>query len=261
MPLILFFRSKKWWIKYATNWNNSKSPMNYRIQKWLLINVFKQTKITINGFWNNVPTHILSFENPCLTELQVIQGSEVINCKNYASPLNLIFVGRIDVAKGIDILINFIHGVNKKDIGFFHVVGEGELEGDFENVLNEVGIPNKFYGNLSQKDLFEILKISNCILLPSKSEGFPKVLAEAMNYGCIPISSNVGSVAHYIEGGVSGFIMDEISVIGLNDAWNSFIKLSHDEKRAIAKQGFEVSQKFTFEKYLQNLKMKILDVS
>jgi glycosyltransferase involved in cell wall biosynthesis len=259
MPLILFFRSKKWWIKYATNWNNSKSPMNYRIQKWLLINVFKQAKVTINGFWNNLPTHILSFENPCLTELQVIQGSEVINCKNYASPLNLIFVGRIDFAKGIDILINFIRGVNKKDIGFFHVIGEGELGGAFKNVLNEVGIPNKIYGNVDQKQLFEILKISHCILLPSKSEGFPKVLAEAMNFGCIPIASNVGSVSHYINNGKSGIIMNDISERGLNEAWHQFLNLKSEAKLGMAQNGFEVSRKFTFEKYLTNLNKKIFN--
>jgi glycosyltransferase involved in cell wall biosynthesis len=259
MPLILFFRSKKWWIKYATNWNNSKSPLNYRIQKWLLINVFKQTKVTINGFWKNLPKHILSFENPCLTELQVSQGRKIIDSKYFISPFELIFVGRIDKAKGVDILIDFIRSIDIKNIGFFHVVGEGELKTEFKNVLNEVGIPNKFYGSLSQLELFDILKISHCILLPSKSEGFPKVLAEAMNFGCIPLSSNVGSISHYLQNEKSGFILNELSVNGLNDSWYKFENLGHDKNRAIAQNGFEVSQKFTFEKYLSNLNIKIFN--
>ena len=139
------------------------------------------------------------------------------------------------------------------------MVGEGDLRGEFENALNELGILNKFYGNLIQVELFEILKNSDCILLPSKSEGFPKVLAEAMNFGCIPIASNVGSIAHYIQDGVSGFILNEISVLGLKAAWIRFMNLNHDEMQEITQNGYEVSRKFTFEKYLVNLKNKVFN--
>ena len=127
--------------------------------------------------------------------------------------------------------------------------------------MNSHGIPNKFYGNLTQVELFEILKKSDCIILPSKSEGFPKVLAEAMNFGCIPIASNVGSISHYIKDGASGMIMNEISLNGLNEAWNNFLSIQNNEKQTIASNGFEISQKFTFEKYVNNLNMKIFNVS
>jgi glycosyltransferase involved in cell wall biosynthesis len=145
------------------------------------------------------------------------------------------------------------------DIGFFHVVGEGGLKGEFENALNEMVIPNKFYGNLTQAELFELLKISVCIILPSKSEGFPKVLAEAINFGCIPIASNVGSISHYIQDGISGIILNEISTNALNKAWSNFMNLDHNEKQRIAKIGFYLAQKFTFEHYMNNLECKIFN--
>ena len=262
IPYFAFRNKSKYtfWIKYANNWGANRIPFGYKIQRWLLKNNVTKSKVTINGFWPNQAEHCISFENPCLTEMQIVEGKFVIESKKFDSPFNLIFVGRIDAAKGVDILINFISKVNRKDIGFFHVVGEGGLKGEFENVLNEVGIPNKFYGNLSQKELFEILKLSHCILLPSKSEGFPKVLAEAMNYGCIPIASNVGSIAHYIQDGVSGIILNDISLNGLNEAWNNFLSIQYKEKQTIASNGFEVSQKFTFEKYLDKVKMKVFNV-
>ena len=263
IPYFAFRNKSKYtfWIKYANNWGANRIPFGYKIQRWLLKNNVTKSKVTINGFWPNQAEHCISFENPCLTEMQIVEGKLNGESKKFDSPFNLIFVGRIDAAKGVDVLIDFICEENKKDIGFFHVVGEGELRGEFENVLNKVGIPNKFYGNLTQAELFELLKISDCILLPSKSEGFPKVLAEAMNYGCIPIASNVGSITHYIQNWVSGFILDEISESGLNDVWQNFINLNSEVKLTIPTNGFEVSQKFTFENYLHNLKMKIFNVS
>jgi glycosyltransferase involved in cell wall biosynthesis len=260
--LIPFFaicnRSKYFfWVKYANNWGASSIPFGYKIQRWLLQKNITKSKVTINGFWPNQPKHCISFENPCLTENQISEGNKIIQSKKFDVPYDLVFVGRIDAAKGVDILIDFVRGVDIKSIGCFHIVGEGDLKEEFKKVLNDVGVRNKFHGSLSQLELFEILKLSHCILLPSKSEGFPKVLAEAMNFGCIPLASNVGSVAHYIKDGVSGFILNDITVNCLKDAWSNFIKLGHDEMEAIAQNGFEVSQNFTFESYLYNLKSKI----
>ena len=81
--------------------------------------------------------------------MQITDGKAVIDSKKFDSPFNIIFVGRINAAKGVDILIDFIGKIKNSAIGFFHVVGEGGLKNDFENALNASGIPNKFYGNLT----------------------------------------------------------------------------------------------------------------
>jgi glycosyltransferase involved in cell wall biosynthesis len=247
------------WVKYANNWGSSQVPFGYRIQRWFLKRNILNSKVTINGFWPNQPEHCISFENPCLNEMQITEGKVVIDSKKFDSPCQIVFVGRIEEAKGVDILIDFIGKINNSEIGFFHVIGEGVLKSKFEKALKCGRISNIFYGNLTQVQLFEILKKSQCILLPSKSEGFPKVLAEAMNYGCIPIASNVGSISHYIYDGVSGIIMNEISAKGLTEAWQNFLNLNFEAKLAIAKNGFKVSQKFTFDKYLVNLEDKVFN--
>jgi glycosyltransferase involved in cell wall biosynthesis len=247
------------WVKYANNWGANEIPFGYKIQRWLLKKNVIKSKVTINGFWPNQPKHCVSFENPCLTDLQLNEGEQIIKSKKFDESYQLVFAGRINAAKGVDILIDFIGKIKNGNIGFFHVVGEGELRCEFENVLNEMEIPNRFYGTLTQAELFEILKLSDCILLPSKSEGFPKVLAEAMNFGCIPIASNVGSISHYIKDGTSGIIMNDNSAKGLNDAWQNFLKLNSDTKLTLTQNGYEISQKFTFENYVNNLELKIFN--
>jgi glycosyltransferase involved in cell wall biosynthesis len=263
IPFFAFRNQSKYifWVKYANNWGSDQVPLGYCLQRWFLKKNILNCKVTINGFWPNQPKQCISFENPCLTDLQLNEGEQIVKLKKFDKPYHLVFVGRIDASKGVDILIDFIRKIDKTEIDFFHIVGEGVLKNDFEKSLNSNGIPNKFYGNLTQVELFEILKHSHCIILPSKSEGFPKVLAEAMNYGCVPIGSNVGSISHYIKDGASGMIMNEISLNGLNEAWNNFLSIQNNEKQTIASNGFEISQKFTFEKYVNNLNMKIFNVS
>jgi glycosyltransferase involved in cell wall biosynthesis len=249
------------WVKYANNWGSKHVPFGYKIQRYLLKKNFLNCKVTINGFWPNQLKHCISFENPCLTYLNVLDGDRILKLKQFHTPYELIFVGRIDVAKGVDILIEFIRLVDIKNLGCFHIVGEGKLKEELENVFKEIGIPYKFHGSLSQLELFEFLKVSDCILLPSKSEGFPKVLAEGMNFGCIPIASNVGSINHYIKNEESGFVLENISVNALIDTWNHFVKMDDESKYVIAQNGYNISLKFTFDKYLNNLKNQVFNVS
>ncbi len=263
IPFFAFREQSKYifWVKYANNWNSDQIPLGNRFQRWFLKKDIINCKVTINGFWPNQPKQCISFENPCLSEAQLSEGSQIIQSKKFDEPYQVVFVGRIDAAKGVDILIDFIEKINNSEIGFFHVIGEGALKSKFEKALSARGIINKFYGNLTQVELFEILKNAHCILLPSKSEGFPKVLAEAMNFGCIPIASNVGSISHYIHDGESGIILGDISENSLNESWQNFLELNFESKLELALKGFNVSQMFTFNRYINNLKLKIFNVS
>ncbi len=248
------------WVKYANNWGSKHVPLGYKIQRHLLKKNFLNCKVTINGFWPNQPKHCISFENPCLTNLHIEQGLKIIQQKKYSIPYEVIFVGRLEKEKGVDILIEFMEHIDKDLIVMFHIVGRGNLEIDLEKAMLTNGVNYKMHGALNQNELFEILERCHAIFLPSRSEGFPKVLAEAMNFGCIPIASNVGSINHYIKDGVSGFVLEGISVNILKNAWNNFVNLENQRKVLFTYKGFGVSQKFTFEKYIDNLIKQIFYV-
>jgi glycosyltransferase involved in cell wall biosynthesis len=249
------------WVKYANNWGSKHVPLGYKIQRHLLKKNFLNCKVTINGFWPNQPEHCISFENPCLTNLDIAEGLKIIKQKKYSIPYEVIFVGRLEKEKGVDILIDFMEQIDKDLIVMFHIVGRGDLEIDLEKAMLTNGVNYKMHGALNQNELFEILKRCHAIFLPSRSEGFPKVLAEAMNFGCTSITSNVGSISQYIKNLESGIIMSNISIGGLIAAWKNFQNLNFESKLTLNQNGFEVSHNFTFERYLNNLKLKIFNVS
>lgn len=259
IPYFAFRRKSKYvfWVKYANNWGARSIPRGYKLQRWFLKLNFAKCRVTINGFWPNQPKHCISFENPCLTERNLEDGRNIISQKSYNKPYELIFVGRIDSQKGVDIIVEFIKSIDSSEIGFFHIVGEGEMKNEFEEALIERKIEFCFYGSLQQEELFEILKKSHCILLPSKSEGFPKVLAEAMNFGCILIASNVGSIGHYIQNGEIGIILNQNDSKGLVEAWIHFMDMELNQTKKMILKANEIAQLFSFEKYLENLKTEI----
>lgn len=261
--VLLFFKLRKrdflLWVKYANNWSAKNIPVTNKIQRTLLKKNFLNCKVTINGFWNKQPQHCYSFENPCLEKEDIEIGRLLIEEKKYNVRPVLIYVGGLHRAKGVDILVEFLKSVDSRLIEFFHVVGEGEMSVSLSEALKENGVNYKVYGGLAQSELHKLLQLSHFIVLPSRSEGFPKVLAEAMCFGCIPICSEVGSIGHYVMKNRTGFIMEDITTEGLNNSFKESLSKNDLELRTMAKLGNETSALFTFDHYLNNLNKTIFN--
>jgi len=128
--------------------------------------------------------------------------------------INLCFVGRLEAEKGIGLLIDACDTLTKEEklkIKTIHVVGNGRAMSEYKMAASKTGLNFDFHGFLSRTAVHDIYKKSNAIILPSASEGFPKVIAEAMNYGCLPIVSNISSLSHYIKNEHNGFLFYPIT--------------------------------------------------
>ena len=47
------------------------------------------------------------------------------------------------------------------------------------------------------------------MILPSKSEGWPKVVAEAMFWKCLPIATKISCVPYMLDNGKRGILLEE----------------------------------------------------
>lgn len=260
IPYLVAFTHKKGWFKYAGNWQQQQAPLAYGFQRWLLIN--QKRKVTINGVWENQPKHCLSFENPCLSEVEVLKGKEALDSKVFDSrALEFCFVGRLEDAKGIGLLIEAFSELsleNKKRIKTIHIVGDGSMAQPYKDFAEETGLPFVFYGFLPRDEVHTIYQIAHALLLPSVSEGFPKVISEAMNYGCIPIVSNVSSISHYIKNEVNGLLMNVLTKEELLDKLEGFFNISEERFFSMAKLGRSDVGKFTYAFYCNRIKNKLI---
>ena len=192
------------WIKYAGNWSPpGAEPWSYRLQRRLLRNGIPGAVVTVNGEWPNDPPHVRSFRNPSLTEAELAEGREAARAKPAPPPLRLLFVGRIEEPKGAGRAIDIVGRLRRRGIDArLELVGEGperaRLEKLVENGPDREAI--QFRGGLPRPAIAESYARAHVLLLPSTaSEGWPKVLGEAMAYGAVPVASDISSVPEYLS--------------------------------------------------------------
>lgn len=258
LPLFSFIFPRKYtfWVKYAGNWGQANPPLSYKIQRWWLKNNFAKCKVTINGFWENQPSHCLSFENPCLTENQIKQGLKISEQKTFNKPFVFTFVGRLEEAKGVSDCIEALRSIPVENIEKVHFIGDGENSEFYKDKASFLRDKVVFHGFLEPDKVHSILSKSHFLLLPSKSEGFPKVVAEAGSYGVIPVVSNVGSISHYIND-KNGFLWNIKSEFSYSKVLLKGVMTDEKKLKQMSKEIESLAEKFTFNHYIQKLNKRV----
>ncbi len=252
IPFLTIFVKKKGWYKYAGNWMQNNPPFGYRLQRWMLKK--QRRKVTVNGEWKNQSNNILAFENPCLTQEDRGVGEAYCNHKNINENINYCFVGGLNNNKGIDKIIDAFKEINSDKIGTLHIVGCGVLKSELEQVASRLSINIVFYGSLPKERVQEIYKNSHFIILPSLSEGFPKVIGEAMNYGCVPIVSDISCIGQYVKNGNNGFLIDPITIEEIKKEIRKSLTITNKEFKDYISKNYNLAYKFTYDYYLERIK-------
>lgn len=264
MLAILFsiFDSKRiYWHKYGGNWDEKNSPVAYRFQRWLLKRLNKpNVHITVNGFWPGLHSGFISLENPCISEVTRKEAYTRLNdTKDFNSNLSMCFIGNIDENKGACRLINALNAnPGRWPIDQITFIGDGPLLKKIEQSSQSSSYSIRLLGLKSRDFIFEeIFPAHHLLLLPSRSEGFPKVVAECAAHFCIPVVTDMSSLSQYIKHGENGFLMfdsSEQSIVECLDAiFNQLPNL-----REVSHRAWEMSAKFTYESFLKRVQSQIL---
>ena len=260
IPVLTIFTRKKGWFKYAGNWVQKKPPLGYRLQRWMLKN--QSRIVTINGFWPEQPKQCLSFENPCLTLNERDFGKEIVAKKKYDVPFKLCFVGRLEDEKGVQRILDALKQIQQPNfIDSVHFIGDGEKRSSYEKQAESISLDIIFHGYLQREEVFEIYRKSHFMLLPSTaSEGFPKVIAEAMNFGCIPIVSSVSSIGHYVTT-ENGFIVAPATAENMYKILMSLKDEENEILKSKAMHAYKRVAQFTFDHYNHRIINQILKIN
>ena len=250
-------RRKIWWNKYAGSWNQGDAPFFYELQRSLFA-AAGHTNVTVNGFWKDQPKHCFSFENPCLTDAQIAEGRTVQAQKKFNAPYRLAFVGNLVEKKGVSRIINALKNIDERLIERIDFVGDGANRKEFEKSASFLGAKAVFHGFLDNAGVHNILSEAHFFLLPSDSEGFPKVIAEAACYGCIPIVSDAGSIGHYVGNETNGFLWQIDGEDSFQTILERSLTTSPSELEQKSKNILQLAEKFTFANYRRKLEEHIL---
>ena len=119
-------------------------------------------------------------------------------------PLRLCYVGSMaQLYKGPDVLINAFSVCIKRGCNLEMIMlGDGRFKPKLEEQAKKLGlqISITFTGNVSPaSEVFRQLDISDIFILPSRVEGLPRALIEAMARGLPAISSEVGGIPELLD--------------------------------------------------------------
>lgn len=120
--------------------------------------------------------------------------------------LNILFVGRFDKQKGVDILLDSFKKCTRKDI-HLTMIGGSVLNEDMQIYKNEDDRIT-FMGWVPHEKLGSYYKNCDVVVMPSRWEAFGLVAIESMKYGKPVIVSNRGALPEIIHNNENGFVFD-----------------------------------------------------
>ncbi len=206
----IFFPKKIKTAKYAGNWDpKSKQPISYKLQKWILSNTFltKNMQVLVYGEWENQSKNIKPFFTASYREIEKYK----IETKNLENLINFVFVGTLANGKNPLYAVKIIESLLKENFNVkLDIYGEGSEKLLLENYIktNKLTEIVMLKGNQNQEIIKNAYIESHFMILPSNSEGWPKAVAEAMFWRCLPISTNVSCVSNMLDNGNRGVLID-----------------------------------------------------
>jgi glycosyltransferase involved in cell wall biosynthesis len=141
-----------------------------------------------------------------------------------------------------------------------HLVGDGPLMNQLKSQAKKIKTPVVFHGFLKKNEVNKILFESHALVLPSKSEGFPKVISEAMNYGCIPVVTDISSINQYIKNNSNGILIPNPKFEDVVESLERLLNWNSKQYTFGIYSNSELTSLFTYSAYNKMLKEKILHV-
>ncbi len=195
---------------------------------------------------------------PVAKKLIVIPNGIEIEDKQPVAPSGLkkekivLTAGRLSPEKGLEYLIKAARMVlNKMENVRFIIAGDGPLKNELEQMADEYGITYNVTFTGYQKDVKNLIAMSDVVVLSSLWEGLPNILLEAMALKKPVIATAVGGVREIVKNGETGFLvqpacaselaqkiinvlLDKTGSLTIGDNGYVFVKKNFDIKKMVS---------------------------
>lgn len=233
-----------------TQWFNVDDPsfeITYELEKFCIKNadavmpISDNIKQTIGDLysvnWSNVSTKTivrtipLGVDQQFESDLHSAKSADVRK-DNF---INILYVGRFERRKGIDLLLSAIPGVlmNNKKVRFELVGDKSLVDENGKSYFNEFEKKyknEKWYdrvlipGFVDEETLVKKYQDCDIFVAPSRYESFGQIFIEAMAMGKPCIGSRVGGIPEVVEDGVTGLLFESENSIDLQEKLEKLIR-------------------------------------
>lgn len=209
IPYVLVFHGG------ASRDNAKKGWLKKKIANLLLFNWFiHKAKAVVYFSENEYKKSVFKRTNKNFTILPngVNVPNDILTSRVVPVPkkMNITFLSRIDYyGKGIDVLLEAVKKLrgegweDKIEFNFY-----GNKYDETYKLLYEYGDFVKYHGFVAGSEKVEVLKKASINILPSRSEGMPMTILEALSYGCPCMVTPMTNMAELIKDNHCGWVID-----------------------------------------------------
>jgi glycosyltransferase involved in cell wall biosynthesis len=132
--------------------------------------------------------------------------------KNDRRKNTILFVGRLERMKGVDILLHafaLLHCDEKHPVEL-RIVGDGTLRSHLEHLAHKLGVTHhvRFLGFVPAPAVYREFASATIFCALSRTEALGNVFLEAQAAGCPIVATNVDGIPDIVEDGETGLLVD-----------------------------------------------------
>lgn len=169
---------------------------------WVDWIMFRFSRLTI-GNSPSVIDHLHRAAQIPLDRLQLVRGGIDVDRIIGAAPAQrielglkesdhvIIWVGRLDPVKGLDLLLHALAAMTQKRNAHLLLVGDGSERTRLEALARSLQLQSRVHFLGPRNDVPSLLKMADIFAFPSRTEGLPNALLEAMAAGKPIVTTDV----------------------------------------------------------------------
>ena len=186
---------------------HSQSLVYRSFIRWLyknrkLVCVNKEIKNEMRSIYHLPQKTIRTIWNPL--DFSLIDKKVKEPC-DFSGPY-ILFCGRLTAVKRLERLIDAFFKGNFYQRYRLVILGVGELEGELKKQAEAFGITNRVYFGGWEDNVYKWMKNAALFVLPSESEGFAMVLAEALYCGCPVVAVETQGASQIMRGELKTYL-------------------------------------------------------
>jgi glycosyltransferase involved in cell wall biosynthesis len=174
----------------------------------------------------------------------------------------VVTVGRLHPVKGQDVLVEaFARVAASLPDAELHLIGDGEEHAALEELVWKRDIERqvRFLGRLERDEVRDALAQASLFVLPSRSEGLPLALLEAMAVGVPVVATDVGGVSEVIRNDTEGVLVPPEDPAALARAVSTTLS-DPDRRRSLSQNGRERARSFALSRTLGSYEAVFVDL-
>ncbi len=181
----------------------------------------------------------------------------------------ILFLAHLWKFKGLPELFEAFHILKQKRVNFRAIVAgpDGDLTTEYlNNLVNEYDLVScvAVVGPKFSDEKNQLFRDSDIFVLPTRFEGFPGAILEAMQFELPVVATIEGAIPEIVDDGVTGFLVNKESALEIADRLEQLL-LDEQLRLKFGKAG---RQKFVqqydlslFERNMANVFMKVLKMN